>query len=642
MCGITGIFSFGRRRDADPRVLAAMTQRLHHRGPDDAACVLFDPGTPASALFRDDPNQVPPAFEPAAVGLGHRRLSILDLSPAGRQPMTEDSGRFWVVLNGEIYNYRELASELRQHGSVFRTTSDTEVLLHAYRTWGDGCFARLNGMWALAIYDQADHRLVLSRDRFGKKPLYYAQDGERVVFASEPKALFCHPRVVKRPNLRKCALYAGRNYRDVDTDDETFFEGLRHVPAGSVWTLTSDGADAPRRYWTLAPRAAVTLPTREADVIALFRDVLEDAVGLRLRSDVPVGTMLSGGLDSTTITALARRQSDQIQAFSAVTGEGYYDESSYIREVVDFTSVRHAFVYPQAADLVPTLRQMIAFHDEPICTVTWFSLFLIANEIARAGIKVVLTGHGGDELLAGYWDHYHYFWHDLRQAGVDPTDEIRKWQDNHGRDPVEVVRSRQYVERNAADRRVEASRYTQYLDALRPDLRAVAPAPPPDCPYPGELNRRLYLELLRETVPPVLRAEDRNLMIHAVENRCPFLDYRLADLCFAVPEDLKIRDGLGKYLLRESARGLLPERVRTRTDKTGHNAPADLWWRGDHRGTLEALLEVTGFVNECLYDRARVRAILDEHLRGANHAMFLWQYLNMHVWHETLFELRGA
>ena len=557
--------------------------------------------------------------------------------------MTEDTGRLWVVLNGEIYNYLELASELRQHGSVFRTTSDTEVVLHAYRVCGaEACVARFNGMWALAIYDQARHQLVLSRDRFGKKPLYYFEDAESLVFASEPKALFCHPRVPKRPNLRKCALYAGRNYRDVDTDDESFFERIRQVSAGTVWTITQAGAEPPVRYWTLEPRASVTIPAREADAVALFRDVLADAVRLRLRSDVPVGTMLSGGLDSTTITALARRETAQIQAFSAVTGEGYYDESSYIREVVDFTSVGHAFVYPQAVDVVPAVRQMIAFHDEPICTVTWFSLFLIATEIARTGIKVVLTGHGGDELLAGYWDHYHYFWHDLRQAGVDPTDAIREWQDNHGRDPGVVARTQQYVEGNAADRLVESRRYTQYLDALQPGLRDVGPSAPPECPYPGELNRRLYLELLRETVPPVLRAEDRNLMIHAIENRCPFLDYRLAELCFALPEELKIRHGLGKYALREATRDLLPERVRMRKDKTGHNAPSDVWWRTDHRATLEALFDVAGFVNECVYDLPRVRALFAEHLRGANHAMFFWQYLNMHLWHQELFGPRVA
>jgi len=642
MCGLTGIYNYNKKEEGISGILAAMTFSLKHRGPDDSGCLVINQNNWPGIVLKDNYSADSADTGEGFMGLGHRRLSILDLSEAGRQPMSDASGRLQIVFNGEIYNYLELEADLKAFGCVFKTKTDTEVVLQAYLVWGMSCFNRFNGMWSMAIFDQQTGQLILSRDRYGKKPLYYFADESGIVFSSELKALFHHPRVTKKPNLRKWALYAGRNYRNVDTDDETFFEGIRQVSPGSYWVINSDGPLKPSNFWILSPDNRITLPKSELDIIAEFKDLLLNAIQIRLRSDVPVGTMLSGGMDSTTITALARNYSDQIHAFSAVTGEGYYNESEYIQAVVDYTSVKHSYIYPKPIDLIESLRYMLRYHDEPICTITWFSLYLISAEISKTGIKVVLTGHGGDELLAGYWDHYHYYWHDMRAMGLDPKKEIEAWMMNHGRDTMEISREREYVEKNVKNRQLEVMKYANYLDALSPEIRNSYPAPLIECPYPGELNRRMYLELLRETVPPVLRAEDRNMMIHSIENRCPFLDYRLAEFCFSVPENMKIRNGLGKYMLREATREILPETVRTRKDKTGHNLPSDLWWRQEHKQTLLDLFDKTGFVNENVYYMPRVRELFNEHLNGANHSMFFWQYINSHLWWDVNFAESSA
>lgn len=634
MCGVAGILSTAPGAKAARADIAAMTARLAHRGPDDAGMVLLDPGARAPHFFQT--LAAPAPFDVAPVALGHRRLSILDLSERGRQPLADTEGRAWMVFNGEVYNYVELRAELESFGHRFSSTGDSEVVLKSYLQWGVRCFERFNGMWALGIYDVRARKLVLSRDRFGKKPLYFARTQHFFLFASEIKALLTHGEVQARMNLRKVAAYAGRHYRYVNRDETSFFDGVESVPKSSFLEVGADGTGRVQSYWRLAPSSV--LLGNEEDLTERYKNLLDDAVRIRLRSDVPVGVLLSGGLDSTAITALAARRSGDLRAFSGITGTGAYDEGEYIREVVRTTGVQSILVRPEPGPLLDTLREMLAFHDEPVCTATWYSLYLITREVARHGIKVVMTGHGGDELLAGYWDHYHYHFHDLRAAGKDDGPERAAWLARHRRDPAEYDRERVFIDALVRDRTREPEKFSKYMTALSPALReAGALTPEAETRFPEELTRRLFLELFRETVPASLRAEDRNMMAFSIENRVPFLDYRLAEFCFALPNALKIRGGLGKWIHRQAMTGVLPEAVRLRPDKTGHNVPVGEWFRGELKETLRAMIEETTPVNTDLYARPALADYFHRHLAGEDHAMFFWQYLNIRLWHEQMF-----
>ena len=540
-----------------------------------------------------------------------------------------------ISFNGEIYNYIELREELKNAGCIFSTQTDTEVILQAYQRWGLDCFSRFNGMWALAIYDLKQNQLVLSRDRYGKKPLYYYKDSEKIIFASEIKSLLKFPGIPKKPNKRKLVNYCFRHYRYVDNDCESFFEGIMQVPKAEWMKIHSDGSIQKDIFWELEPILHYPPQKKEKEIIEEFMHLFGQAVELRMRSDVPVGAFLSGGMDSTSLVSIASKMNPNFQTISGVTGKGYYDESEYIKEVVEFTGVSSEFVYPKPKSLFPTILEMLTFHDEPICTVTWYSMYLMVKETSKYDISVILTGHGGDELLAGYWDHYHYHFNDLRASGDGDRQELEAWQKNHRRPIAEYHDFRDKISKAIDHRLYEVEKFSCYLDCLSPQLREIETVDSTvyDVEAPSELSRRMYLEMMYETIPASLRAEDRNFMAYSMENRVPFLDHRLAELCFNVDNRLKIKDGLGKYLLREGTKGILPEEVRNRKDKVGHNLPADEWFREANRKDIEELISKNNFVNSEIYDVGKVKEVFVDHLNGKNHYMFLWQYVNVHLWY---------
>lgn len=636
MCGITGFFSFDTASIISDRLLIDMTLSLAHRGPDDSGCVLIDKRTQRTVFFSDMDEET--GIRCGHVGLGHRRLSILDLSGRGRQPMHAADGKVWLVLNGEIYNYLELRLELEDLGYTFSTDTDTEVVLKSYLEWETQAFEKFNGMWGLVIYDMRNDTIMLSRDRFGKKPLYYYTDGTKLLFSSEIKALLIYPGIPKEINLQKIIDYAGRHYRYVDVDNESYFKDIFLVPKSSYIIATTNGVKTIQQYWRLEPGNSLVGKNSEYEIVEQFKDLLKDAVRIRLRSDVPVGSILSGGMDSTSITVLAAKENSQFHAFSGVTGDGYFDESKYINIVVRHSGIKHTYVRPKPAELFDVLKEMLRYHDEPVCTVTWYCIYLINREIAAYNIPVILTGHGGDELLAGYWDHYHYNFSDIRSSRGDDSYEFAAWLENHYRPKEEYIKERTYIDRLQYDKSVEMKKYSRYLDVLSPDLIKQDHKELLKASFSGDLSRRLYLELFYETIPPSLRAEDRNMMAFSIENRVPFLDYRLAEFCFRLPNSFKIRNGLGKWLLREAMKGILPEEIRTRKDKTGFNAPFDEWIRHENRAQLEELIARDSYVNNEVYNKKKVKKIFQEHLGGTNHYMFFWQYINLNLWFDKFFK----
>jgi asparagine synthase (glutamine-hydrolysing) len=605
MCGIAGIVA------PDPaglRPIAEMTAALRHRGPDDEGYLLADtrrglcwrhrgPDTVAAIPDLPLPAQAPAGCE---VALGHRRLSILDLSPAGHGPMASADGKLWVTYNGEIYNYTELREELRGLGHSFRTGSDTEVLLAAWTQWGPAALARCNGMFAFGLLDLSRRALWLVRDRFGVKPLFHARAGTAFVFASELAALLAHPGVPSRPDGERLVAFLGAGA--VDEGEATFLKDARSLPAGHLARLDlHSGALAVERWYSLPepePR-----PDRGGEIAAL----LEDAVRLRLRSDVPVGTCLSGGLDSSMLVALTARLRGEAaghRAFSVVYPEPGIDEGPFVDAVVASTGVAGSRATPVAAELLAELPALVRHQGEPFPSLGPYSQWRVMRMAREAGVPVLLDGQGGDEVFGGY--HYHYgpfLAEQARSRGLGaaiaearaaaavtslPLAFLLGLGAYHLFPAPEALR-RIAVARTATHGRVPAGLL------LEPPSEDAGLRHRPR----GSLLAERRAALLATSLPALLRYEDRSSMAFSIEARTPYLDFRLVERALALPSAGLIRDGWTKQPLREAARGVLPESVRLRRDKLGFATPERRFLR-----------ELAPAVREWLGPPARIRAQL--------------------------------
>jgi asparagine synthase (glutamine-hydrolysing) len=420
MCGISGIWHLDNSRSISPSLIAQMTFTLRHRGPDDEGYLFVDTVT-GHHEGRRGRDTVPELQMPDVrqgsekrydLAFGFRRLSIIDLSPAGHQPMGNADGSLWVVYNGEIYNYLELREELKARGHTFRTATDTEVILCAYEEWGEACLERFNGMWAFALWDGHRQQLFCARDRFGIKPFYYVWDGTTFAFASEIKALLQMPDITRRPN--EPVIYDYLRYGHLDHSEETFFTGIKQFPPAHFLLLRPTRQFSLRRYWDLIPdRRAEPLFTSDASYAERFYSLFEDAVRLRLRSDVPIGTCLSGGLDSSAIVCVANKLlldenvidpdlvGERQRTFSSCFDDRQYDERQYIQAVLALTGAEPNYTFPKGGELLDALTKLMWHQDEPFGSTSIYAQWRVMEKTAERGVKVLLDGQGGDELLAG-------------------------------------------------------------------------------------------------------------------------------------------------------------------------------------------------------------------------------------------------
>lgn len=607
MCGIAGVIDM-KSRHAGAEIVT-MIARMRHRGPDDEGFLFADMREGRTHAFRganaadvnlpliDD--QLLPRCD---VSLGHCRLAILDLTAAGHQPMPNEYETLWIVYNGEIYNYRELREELEQYGHRFRTQTDTEVVLAAYAEWGTDCLEKFNGMWAFSILDLPNNRVFIARDRFGIKPFYYVWDGRMLVFASEIKALLAHPSVDALPNAP--IIYDYLSLGSLDHTEDTFFEGIRKLPAAEFMVLDLDQGSLIRRRWW-SPCSAAISENRSAEAICEeFRELLTSSIRLRLRSDVPVGTCLSGGLDSSSVAGvmsdILREERDPCmpdslgtkqRTFSACFQDLTLDESPYMRQVVNMLDAQAHYVYPKGSTGLWKEICDLAWHqDEPFSSTAVYSQRCVMALAKEAGVTVLLDGQGGDELLAGY--HYYY---GLWLAGV-----LRAG------NPLKAMTCLWKAAAASARSRVFLFALMTYCFAPR-FLRTVAlsfgnsslrtnPVVPDGLldrtfakRYSGRrmqyaryaktrnLRDQLWEDLSTWSLPALLRYEDRNSMTYSLEARIPFLDYRLVEFVMSLPDAFRIRNGWTKWVLRESMEGVIPESVRWRRTKLGFTAPEASW-----------------------------------------------------------------
>ena len=545
-------------------------------------------------------------------------------------------------------------------GMLFQPAGGAAALLRLYRERGlDGALRELNGDFAFAIADENTATLHLARDRFGVRPLFYwAGDGE-LAFASRLRSLLALPQVPRELNRKFVGLFAGSHYRTIDNDpDRSPFAAIRQLPAAHCLTWKA-GATSVRRYWTLD--AEQDLKSSEPELTGQYRDLLLDAVRIRLAASPRAAFTLSGGMDSSSVLSCAvRTRGARQHAFSTVYSDPTYDESEDIKTILDATVEQWHPVRVDEPDVYGLVKEMVAVHDEPVLTATWLPHYVMCREVQRAGFTQLFGGLGSDELNAGEYEHFLPFFADLRARGLSQRldDEVRFWVKYHDH-PV-FRKSRESMERDLArftdpsvhgrclPDRARLDRYADAIDAAYFEVRAFQPVM--ENPFSSYLKNRTWQDLSRETVPPCLRAEDRQCAAFGLTNVLPFLDHRLVEFMFRVPPVLKYKDGVTKHMLREAMKGVLPEPTRTRVKKTGWNAPAHQWFfSGRGRETLQDLIGSRRFRERGIYRIAEVERLLAEHdeivsggLARDNHMMFFWQLVNMSAWLDWVDALPAA
>jgi len=613
MCGICGVYD--PRGGIDVDLVRRMNETLHHRGPDADAVKAFE-----------------------TCVLAYKRLSIIDL-PTGFQPMSDESGHSWIVYNGEIYNYKPLREGLLERGHTLRTNSDTEAIVHLYEEKGPDALHELNGMFAFAIWDEGERRLLLARDRLGIKPLYFREAEGRIAFASEIKGILADPTVPRSLDRRALADYL--TFQNV-FGDKTFFEGIKVLPPGHYLTA-KDGRAEVREYWDLSFREGVR---DEAEAVKRFRALLDESVEMQLMSDVPLGSHLSGGLDSSAIVLRASQDlADRLKTFSVYFAEKEYDESGLIEEVSLLADTIHYDLLLDPTEFPKILPRILYHLDEPRVGPSVIPQWYIA-EIASKEVRVVLTGHGGDELFAGYPAYIvPYLWEVWRRRDVPEAMQILRSLRSRLREEgwKRVVGLPLYalVNRELARYGHEAQFDDQEREALlvpdearrlgtydpRSELERVLAR----CDA-GPINRSLYLDI-KTYLPSLLLVEDRMSMAHSVEDRVPLLDHRIAELSAQIPGRFKIRGLTLKWIPRRSAEGVLPRSILQHR-KVGFLVPLAEWLRGPLRGYLEEILLGERAASRGLFRPEAVRRLVRDHVMGTrDHAWKLWSLLNVELWH---------
>lgn len=628
-----------------PAVETATTQ-LRHRGPDDEGYLLGSVARrrvfEAAGVDTDGrlalPRLAERTGESCDIALGFRRLSILDLSPAGHQPMRSEDGRLWLVFNGEIYNFIELRAELAALGHVFHSGTDSEVLLAAYAAWGTACLARFNGMWALGIWDVERETLFLARDRFGVKPLFYAQDGTTFSFASEIKALVGPHGVPFTPSAGAVFDYLVDGRLPSPRAGDTFFEGVRQVPPGHHLTVTKSAVTL-EQYYELSSDAT-DVGDAEATARA-YGALLEDSVRLRLRADVAVGSCLSGGVDSSSIVCLANGMlrshggaiGDRQKTISAVyDGAGRYNERTHIDTVIAATGTDARFVYPTEPWLRRDIERLVWHQDEPFTSTSIFAQWCVMSAVHDAGMTVLLDGQGADEALAGYRPFEVVLADRLRRGRLGEAARLarairRVTGDGLGR---QFARALAFQLPAVLQRGLRVRRTRRRASLLRADFAAAQHARAVPEPSRRDLQQHLWEMTVEESLPHLLRYEDRNSMAFHVEARVPFVDYRLVEFAFQRAGMHRVRDGWSKWPLRRAMQGIVPEAILWRRDKVGFETPEAEWlrtWLDEDTGLFADDMLARRFV-----EPARARALADACRRGTGDLRLVWRIMNLELW----------
>lgn len=626
MCGFVGIVQ-KKGKSVDRNVLVHMLAVLHHRGPDDEGYVVD-----------------------GSVGFAHKRLTIID-AVSGNQPMTFDG--LTIAFNGEIYNYVELRSELQRRGYVFQTKSDTEVILRMYQEFGEACVTKFNGMFAFLILDRHRQTVFAARDHLGIKPLYYLCDSERVIFASEIKALLRYPGVDLQPDencIREYLIF------QFVLGEKTLFKDVFKLLPGQHQTIDlSDLSIQSVRYWE--PRFQVDFEHTERYFFENIRALLEDAASIQMRSDAPLGTYLSGGLDSSIVTTLASRRSTQpIKTFTGAFREGSeFDESPYAREIANACAAQSFVIYPDEAQFIDLLPRLIWHMDEPAAGPGLFPQYVLARA-AREHVKVVLGGQGGDEIFGGYARYVVAYLEQALKGAIFETGEESEhivslqsilpnlpalkqytpmlrafWQDG-AFEPMDR-RYFQLIDRSSAALELFSDEFRAGFDreAAFAGFQQIFNRPETTSYY----NKMTHFDMM-SSLPALLHVEDRVSMAASLESRVPLLDYRIVELVTSMPAPLKFKGAEMKYALKKAIGDILPASILNRKDKMGFPVPLHLWARGGAHDFMRETLLSNACRSRGLFNIAAVEKLLDgERPFGRQ----LWGLLNLELWYQQFIEV---
>ena len=618
MCGIAGIVAKLR---VNPSAVQAMTDRMEHRGPDGEGMWIGEDGR---------------------VVLGHRRLAVIDPTEAGRQPMSDSSETAVLTYNGEIYNYIEIMNQLRETGVAFSSDCDTEALLQAYLTWGMECLTELNGMFSFALFDVRAGHLFCARDRFGEKPFLYCETPEFFAFASEFKALFALRGVEPEIDETKLLRFLHQPWQGLDDERETVFPGIKQLLPGEMLVLDVASLKVSvSRYWDLEPDNSLSWQS-EADVATQFRELLTDSIRLRMRSDVPLGSCLSGGLDSSAIVCLARQIAGDNAPYHVFTGrfpDTAADEWAYAKEVVTATSSTSHVTEPTAQGLVEDLEDFCWFNELPTGSTSQYAQWCVFRLAAENGVTVLLDGQGADELLGGYEQYFRPYLQALAETDAKITmaeqeAAIRERYPLALEDAAETWKTR--LPTGLRWRLAQWSgQGSDLLFGISSDLAsevAVANKRHLDRRF-NALSAVLKDECFHSHLPTLLRYGDRNSMAHSREVRLPFCDHRLAELVFSQPPGILMGNTETKHLLRSGLNGILPEKIRTRWNKQGFLPPQDDWLRGALLPLAKEIFDGQAFAKRGIWRVNWWRAALARLESGEDHlAWTVWKPVIAELW----------
>ncbi len=611
MCGICGFVDFENSIHIDS--IRKMMSRMKHRGPDD------------EGVFLDE-----------TIGLGFVRLSIIDLSKAGHQPMFSQDGRYIIIFNGEIYNYIELREELRNQFE-FRTNTDTEVLLAAFIKWKEKCLERLNGMFAFVIYDRVNGNIFGARDRFGIKPFYYTLNENKFVFASEIPPILEILKV--KPNPENQSIFDYLVFNRTDHSSNTFFEGIFKLPHGHYFLLNLN-TDKPgnivfKRWYNLEEKLGKPFQNEHE-----YKELLTSSVKLRLRSDVPVGVCLSGGLDSSSIVSIISKSLNQpeISTFSAVYKKGSYgDESEFINEYKPYLKNMY-FTFPDASTLFKDKENFISAHGEPVPSTGPYAHYKVM-ELAKEHVVVTLDGQGADEELAGY----HYFFgfyfkellYQLKLARL-VSETIHYLHNHKSTYGLKAWLYSMLPSGAKSSLRVSEKGYLnqEFIYAYKENNKVV------DSLYNARTLNKALLNHFEYKLEHLLKWEDRNSMWFSLESRVPFLDYRLVEKTLSLPSDMIVKKGMTKYILRESMKGLVPEKIVKRKDKLGFATPQDEWFRErEFKEFIYLILNSNEFASLKIINPVIALRLYNDHIeKKINISNEIWKWTNLYLWFQKFIE----
>lgn len=633
MCGISGVFHFDGDGKVSEEILERMSDTIAHRGPDDHGTYLS---------------------KDKKAGFGFRRLSIIDLSHAGHQPMSNEDESLHVMLNGEIYNFQDLRRELAAKGHPFKSKSDTETILHSYEEEGLDAVHRLNGMFAIALFDEKKNRLWLARDRLGIKPLYYAVHNGALIFASEIKAILAYPGFVKKLNEEALFHYLSFSCCPAPM---TLFEGIKKLPAGFYLTVDGNGVKE-TQYWDAAQgsRQSPPLWRNEEYFVKNIRELLTDSVKRQMVSDVPFGVFLSGGIDSSTNTALmTSARGKPVDSFSVnVKHIAKYDEFAWARKVANVFKSNHHEITVDQSDLMDFLPTLAHHADDPNGDPVCFPLYFVSKLMRDSGVIVGQVGEGSDELFAGY-DQYSLvlnfwkkWWRRLEKlpGGVRTAlFELGKLTKHPAYDlHREQLRRLASAEEFFWGGAIAFTEFTKWeilskdfrkrmsglssFDLIKTHYQKIDDV----APETDFLNRMIYLELKIRLPELLLMRVDKITMANSIEARVPFLDHRLVELAMQIPMDLKLKNGVSKYILKESVRGIIPDEVIDRK-KQGFAAPIAEWLKAELKKELPNILWKSKIWDANIFDRGAVERLISDHQRGRTDASFrIWNLITLALW----------